>query len=83
MAQFDLGRGRLDKYMDELIPVDMDMAFSSADNLIYLAMAFPEVGFTAHSRFLEVATKIDMIKLWDQYGPPDMCSKDTGEWVCN
>lgn len=81
-ALFDLGRGRLDKFMDDLVALDMNSALSVSDILIYTMMTFPETDITTHPRFMEVAIKMEMVDLWERYGPPDMCSKETGEWVC-
>lgn len=78
----NLGRGRLDAFMDELLAGRLDEAYNPADTLALVAMAFPQSGFTTHPRFLEFAEGLGMTGVWDKRGPPDMCSKETGDWVC-
>lgn len=78
---FDLGRGRLDIYIGDLL-ADNTMFASSADILIFLAMAFPDIGYTAHPDFIKLSMQVGTAAVWDRRGAPDMCTKTDGEWVC-
>ncbi|MBT4519185.1 MAG: hypothetical protein HOC23_04200 [Halieaceae bacterium] len=77
-----LGRGRLDAFYDDLLAMEMGDAFTVADTLTYVAMAFPQTGITAHPRFLELAESMQMIGVWEKRGAPDMCTKEADTWVC-
>ncbi|MEH6548400.1 MAG: hypothetical protein V7711_13175 [Pseudomonadales bacterium] len=81
-ALLDFARGRKDEFYDYLFLSNLGDAMTAADLLVYIAMTFPEQGFTSHPRFLELATSLDMVGLWEKRGAPDMCSKQTGEWAC-
>ena len=41
-------------------------------------LVYPATEFTRHPDFVTE----DLIELWDERGAPDICSKDSGEWVC-
>jgi len=84
-ALLDFGQGRLDEFYEVLLTSEMPDALSPVDTLIFIAMAFPDTGFTAHPGFLKLAKmkKLGMVKIWEQRGPPDMCSKASGEWLCH
>jgi len=42
----------------------------------------PVTGYRKTQHFLDRAEGIGLIDLWEHRGPPDYCSKDSGEWVC-
>jgi TolB-like protein len=67
-----LGFGFLDRYF-ELI---------DADWFIHTGTVFRESGFTAHPSYLKLAKEWDIIDIWEKRGPPDMCEKLNGQWVC-
>jgi hypothetical protein len=39
-------------------------------------------GFTAHPRYVEMATAYGLASVWDRRGPPDHCDKIDGNWSC-
>ena len=39
-------------------------------------------GFTAHQRYVEMATAYGLASVWDRRGPPDYCNKNDGIWSC-
>jgi len=39
-------------------------------------------GFTAHPRYVEMATAYGLASVWDRRGPPDHCDKIAGNWTC-
>ncbi len=39
-------------------------------------------GFTAHPRYVEMATAYGLASVWDRRGPPDHCDKIDGNWTC-
>ncbi len=39
-------------------------------------------GFTAHPRYVEMATAYGLASVWDRRGPPDHCDKIDGTWSC-
>jgi TolB-like protein len=42
----------------------------------------PVTGYRKTQHFLDRAEGSGLIELWEHRGPPDYCSKDSGEWVC-
>ena len=42
----------------------------------------PVTGYRKTQHFLDRAEGSSLIELWEHRGPPDYCSKDSGEWVC-
>jgi hypothetical protein len=42
----------------------------------------PVTGYRKTQQFLDRAEGSGLIELWEHRGPPDYCSKDSGEWVC-
>ena len=39
-------------------------------------------GFTAHPRYVEMATAYGLTSVWDRRGPPNHCDKIDGNWTC-
>jgi TolB-like protein len=75
--------GFLDRYFELILDLDLtDSSWTDAELLVYEGTIFRRLGFTAHPQYLEVAESIGMIELWEQRGPPDFCSKSSGQWVC-
>lgn len=56
--------------------------WSDAGSLLQYGMYYPQSGFMRHPDFLEYAHGSRLTDLWDERGPPDRCSKESGEWVC-
>jgi len=76
--------GYMDDFWDWIYKLDPPAsgAWSNAENLENMAVARRQLGFARHPRYLEYQSKYGMTDLWDMRGPPDFCSKDSGEWVC-
>ena len=53
-----------------------------ADVNFFGGMVLGQAGFTAHSRYLEVAGLLGIPEIWEQRGPPDFCEKIDSQWVC-
>lgn len=75
--------GPLDRYYEKIFAAGPDKdIWSVAELQVWQGTVFQRIGFTAHPRYLEVAEKLGLIDVWEQRGPPDFCSKETGNWVC-
>jgi TolB-like protein len=76
--------GYLDDYWLalEALEGESPRGWTNADTLEQSGMVMDRSGFTTHPRFLLRAEKSSLIELWDTRGPPDNCSKASGEWVC-
>lgn len=75
--------GFLDKYYDLIFGYELsDSAWTDADDLIDNGITYSAVGFTSHPRYVELAERVGMTATWDERGPPDYCSVETGNWVC-
>jgi tetratricopeptide (TPR) repeat protein len=59
-----------------------DSAWTKADVLEIWGTAFPASGYTRHPKYVRYNIEWGLTELWDERGPPDMCSKSTGQWVC-
>ncbi|MFT5501104.1 MAG: TolB-like protein [Woeseiaceae bacterium] len=59
-----------------------ESGWSNAEYLYLFGLAHSHSGFSAHPMYLEFAKNEGLIELWDVRGPPDHCSKDSGEWIC-
>jgi TolB-like protein len=56
--------------------------WSDADPLETWGAYVPVTGYRKTQHFLDRAEESGRIELWEHRGPPDYCSKDSGEWVC-
>lgn len=75
--------GFIDRYYEYFFSLDLtDASWTDADDLLDKSVIHSRLGFVSHSRFLELADLLGMIDVWEQRGPPDFCSKDGGQWVC-
>ena len=75
--------GFLDKYYDIIFGYELsDSAWTDADDLMDKGVIYPAVGFTSHPRYVELAERIGMTAAWDERGPPNFCSMEAGNWVC-
>ena len=75
--------GFLDRYFEFIFERDLTKStWTDADNLVTAGAGHPQLGFTAHPKYLEVAELLGIIDVWEQRGPPDFCEKVSGEWVC-
>ena len=56
--------------------------WSDAGILENWGVFLPVTGYRKTQYFLDRAEGSGLIELWEHRGPPDYCSKDSGEWVC-
>jgi tetratricopeptide (TPR) repeat protein len=56
--------------------------WSDAGILENWGVFLPVTGYRKTQQFLDRAEGSGLIELWEHRGPPDYCSKDSGEWVC-
>ena len=56
--------------------------WSDAEPLVFFASVWPGAGFVQHPAYLAYAKGSGFTDLWEWRGPPDYCSKISGEWVC-
>lgn len=75
--------GFMDRYY-ELILAARRSGDVRANNLelIWHGHVLRRMGFTAHPRYLGVATDVGIVDVWEQRGPPDHCRKDGDRWTC-
>ena len=75
--------GFLDRYFELLFELGISTSsWDDAELPVHESTVDRRTGFTAHPRYLEIAETWGLIELWDQRGPPDMCEKLNGQWVC-
>ncbi|MDX1403930.1 MAG: hypothetical protein R3192_05310 [Woeseiaceae bacterium] len=79
-----LAFGYLDDYWQQINDIGLKDKFgwSNSDYLLQYGIAYPKSGFTRHPAYLEYARISGLMDLWDKRGPPDHCSKASGDWVC-
>jgi TolB-like protein len=56
--------------------------WTNVDLLEHDGIVYRRTGFTKHPKYIQWATRSSIVDLWDKRGPPDHCSKASGEWVC-
>jgi hypothetical protein len=75
--------GFLDRYFELILANELtDKTWADAQMLVYDGTKYPRLGFTAHPKYLEVAEATGIVDVWEQRGPSDFCSKESGHWVC-
>ena len=74
--------GFLDRYFEIMRDRDLDSPWTDADDFVYSGTIYRRTGFTAHPKYLEVVESLGIVEVWDKRGPPDFCSKSSGQWVC-
>ncbi len=75
--------GFLDRYFELILDLDpSDSTWTDAEVLVYRGTITRRLGFTAHTKYLDVAASMGIIDVWEQRGPPDFCEKVGGQWVC-
>ena len=79
-----LAFGHVDDYWQQIedYEAQTDSAWTMADELEIWGTAFPASGYVRHPQYVTNGIKWGLTELWDERGPPDMCSKSTGQWVC-
>jgi TolB-like protein len=81
---FYLAFGHVDDYWQliEDYGAQTDSSWTKADLLEIWGTAFPASGYTRHPQYVTNGMEWGLTELWDERGPPDMCSMSTGQWVC-
>ncbi|MGI9222683.1 MAG: hypothetical protein ACR2QS_16780 [Woeseiaceae bacterium] len=75
--------GQLDLYEDVIDSFAGDSsAWTDAESMQSWGTYLPFTGYRKSQHFLERAKIDGLFELWEHRGPPDFCSKETGEWVC-
>jgi TolB-like protein len=76
--------GYLDEYwaVIEKYESETDSAWTRGDALEMRGVEDPMSRYVQHPNYVINGAKWGMTELWDKRGPPDMCNKDTGAWVC-
>jgi TolB-like protein len=84
LSYWYLAFGYIDDYWRilEMLEGDTPKGWTNADTLDQVGMTFHRIGFTKHPKYLPRAKASSLMDLWDKRGPPDHCSKESGEWVC-
>jgi len=75
---------KLDPYFDAIEAglEDSIAGFSDFEILMNAGATNPITGYTKHPAYVRLEGRRGITDLWDTRGAPDMCSKDSGEWVC-
>jgi len=60
----------------------IDKGWTNADLLEYGGMVWKRSGFARHPEYMPRSRAQGLTELWDVRGPPDHCSKVSGDWVC-
>ena len=66
----------------EALEGEIPRGWTNADTLEQVGTVFRHTGFTKHPKYLPRAKATSLVDLWNKRGPPDHCSKASGEWVC-
>jgi tetratricopeptide (TPR) repeat protein len=85
LSRWYLHFGYLDRFFDLILDPATDSGGSvwvDIETPVHEATMFRRSGFTAHTRYLDLAEAFGLIEIWEQRGPPDFCNKLDGEWVC-
>jgi TolB-like protein len=83
LDRFYLFLGHLDRYFEIIFERLPDSpAWTGVSMYVWYGTVCRDEGFTAHPRYLELASRMGMLDVWERRGPPDFCSKTGGRWVC-
>ena len=76
--------GYIDEFWERVDYLDTatGASWDNSDVLVNRAMVFRRADIVTHPRFLPFRRADTMVAMWDERGPPDFCSKASGEWVC-
>jgi TolB-like protein len=82
--QWYLAFGHMDDYwrVIEDYRSQTDNSWSNSDNLEMIGVVYPSSGFFRHPKYISLGSKWGLTDLWEKRGPPDMCSKSSGQWKC-
>ena len=79
-----LAFGYLDAYFDTISASDLSsVRWSEAYTQVWQGTVLRRSGFTADSRYIEIARQLGILDTWEKRGPPDFCEKAVDEWVCH
>jgi TolB-like protein/tetratricopeptide (TPR) repeat protein len=83
IANWYLLLGHIDRYYEIVNEIDLTTSvWTDADWLMYVGNVLGDTGFTAHPQYVELATALGIVNIWEQRGPPDHCQKVDNNWVC-
>ncbi|MGI9265660.1 MAG: tetratricopeptide repeat protein [Gammaproteobacteria bacterium] len=82
--QWLLPLGLVDEYLTDLERIRMETTefWTNADALEHYCVVFATSGCRAHPKFTEIIRRSRMPELWEERGPPEHCSQESGDWVC-
>ena len=60
-----------------------DGTWSDAEVPIWQGTMFRHLGFTANPRYIVIAGRLGLTRLWEQRGPPDYCRQKGNTWICD
>jgi tetratricopeptide (TPR) repeat protein len=66
----------------EALEAGSSKGWTDADTLEQAGMIFRNAGYAKHPKYLPRAKAVSLVDLWDKRGPPEHCSKASGDWVC-
>lgn len=75
--------GHVDLYIEAIDAYGSSRTYwSDVEVLETYGIYLPVTGYRKTQHFLDRAAASTLMELWEHRGPPDYCSKDSGEWVC-
>ena len=74
--------GHVDLYIEAIDSYGPTAYWSDVEVLESWGIYVPVTGYRKTQHFLDRAEGSSLIELWEHRGPPNYCSKDSGEWVC-
>jgi TolB-like protein len=76
--------GYLDAYWRAIdtLSEGIGKGWTNADLLEYGGIMWRRSGFAKHPQYLQRARAQGLTDLWDTHGPPEHCTKASGDWVC-
>ena len=75
--------GHVDLYIEAIDSYGPPTTYwSDVEILENWGVFLPVTGYRKTQKFLDRAEGSGLIELWEHRGPPDYCSKGSGEWVC-
>ena len=84
VVPYDLGNfGHADRFYEIISQEEIgETRWTIVSEYLMQVHEYRPIGLAKHPGYLEVAEKLGYVDVWEKRGPPDHCSKDTGEWVC-
>ena len=80
---FALWFGHMDLYLEQLAyHGEIGLTWNDSELLEHWGVVVAEAGYRTTQTYLDRAEAGGLFQLWEHRGPPDHCSKETGEWVC-